>query len=393
MYDISDTPNVTYTELDSNPVWIGEGSQIPVFIGLTGTAISGDPVIQKFKTYSAAAKSTELGGIGTDPETNPLLAAVKDFFEESAKRTSEDLGVPYIYVINLGTSTLTTADPWLKAMDIAKSKRDVQVEVYVGFKSTDEKSDVISLLESVNTSILNDSEDGSPRTAYFTVAGAEDDDLIAYTDDTDPEEGEAVFIQKSRIGIIEPDYFGKTVARICTTPYYEEPGYEEFRTIPNGLFDKRTPAQELALQNAGVIFIHDERTGKDIMTRINLAVSTAFASAPDLRPNDCLFHARRNTDHLVREIYGICFNQLKRNETEVNIKHIQTDIDDIIDKELEAGNMMEGTECIVKESESNPYDLEIEGNAVPVNSTLQIKFGMYISNPKVVAVEGALTED
>ena len=43
--------------------------------------------------------------------------------------------------------------------------------------------------------------------------------------------------------------------------------------------------------------------------------------------------------------------------------------------------MMEGTYIDVKESESNPYDLDVEGVAVPVNSTELIRFSLYIEAP------------
>ena len=43
--------------------------------------------------------------------------------------------------------------------------------------------------------------------------------------------------------------------------------------------------------------------------------------------------------------------------------------------------MMDGTYSDVKESTSNPFDLEVEGVAVPVNATELIKFSLYIEAP------------
>ena len=42
---------------------------------------------------------------------------------------------------------------------------------------------------------------------------------------------------------------------------------------------------------------------------------------------------------------------------------------------------MEGTYIDVQESASNPYDLEVNGVAVPVNATELIRFTMYIESP------------
>lgn len=100
-----------------------------------------------------------------------------------------------------------------------------------------------------------------------------------------------------------------------------------------------------------------------------------------------LITRRRNVDHLIRELFDVAFTQLKRNETEVNLKHLQTDVDALVDAEIEAGNMMPGTQCFVEESTKNPYDLVIEGNAIPVNSTLSIGFGMYVSSPNVQVLD------
>ena len=207
-----------------------------------------------------------------------------------------------------------------------------------------------------------------------------DAELIAFTDDSETD-----YIQNKRVGLIEPKYFGKTVAKICTTPYWEEPGYTDFRSITPGEFGDRTPEEELALQDAGIIFIRDEIANSEIHPRINLAVSTAFATNPDNRPNDALLHARRNVDNLVRRVYDTLYSQLKRNETETNLSFLQSDIDVVVEEEICKGYMMDGTELEVLESETNPYDLKVEGVAVPVNSTLLIGFSLYVESPNAVS--------
>lgn len=390
---IIETPKVKYTELDSNPTLTGEGSQIPIIIGITGNATPTSG-IQKFKNYDACCQTVANGGIGTDTTTNPLLAFCKDFFEEAKKINADDIGIPYIYVIDLGVGRTTTegvttlnTNDFLSAMDLAKSVREIQAEVYVGFEKTDTANQIIPILYSAvasnNTAlsyIKADSENGNPRIAYFTVAGMNDTELIALTDDS-----QSKFVQDSRLGLCEPDGFGKTMARIFVTPFYEEPGYYQYRSVNPGTFKKRTPAEELALQNAGIIFNHDERAGSYIYPKINLAVSTAFAKAPSSRPNDCLIHMRRNVDQLIREAYEVLYLQLKRNETETNLTYTQADLDELCDSKIEKGHMMPGTQITSVESDIVPYNLKAEGVAVPVNSTLLIGFSMYVEQPNVIA--------
>lgn len=379
---ITETPKVRYYESDSNPGLSGEGAQIPIFIGLTGNT-SPTVGIQKFKSYAAAERTITNGGIGTDPATNPLLAVLKDFFTEGRKNEAEDIGIPYVYVIDLGNIGVTeTADvkKWTDAMEIAKAKREITAEVYVGFKATDDKAKVISILTSALDSIKDDNEYGNPRIAYTTFIGATDAQLMAYTDDEQDN-----YIQNTRLGLCEPKYFGRILAKIMTTPYYEEPGYTDFRSISPGEFNNRTPTIENNMQDAGIIFIKDELAGSEIHPRINLAVSTAFAAGQDARPNDCLLHARRNVDQLIREVYVALYKQIKRNETETNIIYCQTDVDVIVNKFLDAGHMMEGTAINVIESNANPYRLIADGVSVPVNSTLFIGFSMYIEAPNAIS--------
>ena len=73
---------------------------------------------------------------------------------------------------------------------------------------------------------------------------------------------------------------------------------------------------------------------------------------------------------------------MKRNETETNLSFLQSDIDVVVEEEIRKGYMMDGTELEVLESETNPYDLKVEGVAVPVNSTLLIGFRFFINYKK-----------
>lgn len=377
---ITETPKTKYVESKSDPTLSGSGAEIPIIIGISGNE-NPKAGIQKFDDYTDACKTLANGGIGTDTSTNPLLAFLEYFFAESRKKSSGDLKVPYVYVIDLGNATVKSGSAWTDAFELAKVKREVQVEVYVGFKKETgvTADDYIALLESANDSIEKDSEHGNPRIGYFTVKGYSHEELKALTtNDTNK-------IQQSRIILTEPEKFAKYVARICTTHYSEEPGFYEMRSVKPGEFPELTETQAKQLQNAGIIFGQDEKVGARLIPRINLAVSTAFAANPDYRPNDSWLHARRNTDQLIREGYEIIFEQLKRNETEINLSYLQSDLDVLVDDKIKLGYMMDGTKLTVKESADDPTDLLIEGVSIPVNSSLIIEFTMYVKEPNTIA--------
>lgn len=380
--NLTETPKIKFSEIDSNPTPDGDGAEIPVIIGITnnGTPASG---VLKFKNYAAAAKSVANGGIGTDPTTNPLLNFLKDFFKENIKKNPDDLVVPYVYVIDLGTGKTSGQSPildntaWTAAFASAKIKRDATAEVLVGFKKTDTAAKIIPLIESALEKINADAVKGSPRILYFTVEDMTMSELEALTDSS-----QSKYVQNSRVGLIGlADDFGITCARIFTTHYSEEPGYYEYRSISPNTFTERTDTEEDTIMNAGIIFNRDEKVSKSIHPKICLAVATSFAKNTDNRPNDCLLHARRNVDQFIRDIFEVLYPQLKRNETEVNLSYCQADVDTLVNEKKRLGYMMEGTFVNVKESASNPYDLEVEGVAVPVNATELIRFSLYIEAP------------
>lgn len=367
----------------------GTGGKIPVFIGVTGnTATSGYAVdgtqINKFTEWAEVNRTIANGGIGTDTSTNKLLAVLKDFFEEAEIKFTEDLGVPYIYVIDVGAGT--SKDVWLTALTTAKTQSDAIIELYIGAEAiSDNGYSLPDFIHAAHASIMVESANLNLRTGFTTKEGATDAQLIALNPvDTG--------ILKSRIGIIEPLKVGKHFARICTTPYYLEPGYMEFRTITPGTFKARTRAEELALQNAGIIFGHDEKVNNLTLCRINLSTSTAFAANP--RPADSLFHARFNADNLLRRVFEAVYPQVKANESSSNIVTAQTAVDAVIDDEVKAERMIsydettgDGTRLILVESTSNPYDMELSGQIQPINCTGPIVVKAKINNPKIVSTE------
>ena len=381
---ISKIPGLYFDETTEYEL-VGTGGKIPVIIGATGnSAATGYKIdgtqINKFSGWEEVNRSVANGGIGTDTSTNKLLAFLEEFFEEAEVKTPGDIGVPYIYVIDVGDGTTKTS--WTNALTTAKTKPDATVEAYVGAESIT-SYDLDDFIAGAAASIETETQNLNLRVGFATKAGASDADLIALNPSTGG-------ILNSRMGICEPLKFGKIVARICTAEYYIEPGYPTYRSVKPGTFLQRTKAQELALQNAGIIFNRDERVDTDTYCRINLATSTAFAKTN--RPADALFHSRFIADNLLRQIFKAVYPQIKANEVVSNIVKNQTKVDAIIAEEVRAeriipynGTTGEGTLLSLVESDSEPYDMELIGQIQPVNCTVAINVKVTIKNPAVVA--------
>ena len=181
----------------------------------------------------------------------------------------------------------------------------------------------------------------------------------------------------SRVGICEPLLFGKTIARICCTPNNTEPGYYTYRSVETGTFNKRTKAEMLDLQNAGIIFNNDEHINDKIYPKINLCVSTSFARNP--RPADSMFHARFNADSLLRDVFEACYNQIKANESATNIAYLQTRVNKLVNDRVVSEEMVKynektgkGTKLIVTATEDDPYRLVVSGQIHPIKCTIAI---------------------
>lgn len=359
----------------------GVGSKIPVFIGKTGNTGSADykvdgSVALKFSNYDDLNKAITAGGIGLDNDLNKVL---KNFFEEARLKQPDDIGVPHVYVIDVGAGT--SRDAWLTAVETAFSKIDASIMVFVGTENiqyTPEGAEepvtysVVDLAKAVKVAIDTRTHTFDLWNAFFTKKDATDAQLIALTDATNG-------VQKSRIGIIEWDNyrFGKTVARICLTPFNQEVGFVKYRSVEAGEFPERNLTQKLALQNAGIIFNHDEMYSDEMNPRMNICLATSYAATN--KPADAMFHARFIADALLKDIYEAIYPLIKANDTASNLVKIQVKIDTVIDEYIRNGDCISfnkdtgiGTRLIAQPSDKDPYDVEIVGSIQPVNAILAI---------------------
>lgn len=359
----------------------GVGSKIPVFIGKTGNTGSADykvdgSVALKFANYDDANKAITAGGIGLDNDLNKIL---KNFFEEAKLKQPDDIGVPYVYVIDVGAGT--SRDAWLTAVETAFSKIDASIMAFVGTENiqyTPEGAEepvsysVVDLAKAVRVAIDTHTHTFELWNAFFTKKDATDAQLIALTDATNG-------VQKSRIGIIEWDNyrFGKTIARICLTPFNQEVGFEKYRSVEAGEFPERNITQKLALQNAGIIFNHDEMYSDEMNPRMNICLASSYAATN--KPADAMFHARFIADALLKDIHETVYPFIKANDTASNLVKIQVKIDTVVDEYIRNGDCISfnkdtglGTRLIAQASNKDPYDVEIVGSIQPVNAILAI---------------------
>lgn len=359
----------------------GVGSKIPVFIGKTGNTGTNDykvdgSVALKFSNYDELNKAITAGGIGLDNDLNKVL---KNFFEEAKLKQPDDIGVPHVYVIDVGAGT--SRDAWLTAVETAFSKIDASIMAFVGTENiqyTPEGAEepvtysVVDLAKAVKVAIDTRTHTFDLWNAFFTKKDATDAQLIALTDATNG-------VQKSRIGIIEWDNyrFGKTVARICLTPFNQEVGFVKYRSVKAGEFPERNLTQKLALQNAGIIFNHDEMYSDEMNPRMNICLATSYAATN--KPADAMFHARFIADSLLKNIYEAIYPLIKANDTASNLVKIQVKIDTVIDEYIRNGDCISfnkdtglGTRLVAQPSDKDPYDVEIVGSIQPVNAILAI---------------------
>ena len=403
---ITDIPGVYYDENVTYEL-TGDGSKIPIIIGATGNTpiaevkdenenittpaykVDGS-VVRKFYSWDEVNLPCNANNPGICPKTdaqhpdtsytdetikttnNQLAKFLYEFFEEAKLQYNNDIGVPYIYVIDVGDGT--SKDAWLKALEISKTKRDAIIEAYVGIDNITNYS-VKSFIEAAHTSIVKethelDLKNGFTTFGYNTPDTVTDEQLIALT-------AENTGVQLSRIGIIEPLIAGKHFARICVTPANTEPGFYEFRTVEPGTFKDRTKAQMLALQNAGIIFGRDEHVNDEVYPKMNLCVATSFRKTA--RPADSLFHARFNADDLLREVFSACYKQIKANESVTNIAYLQTRINKIVNDRVSAEEMIkwdektgQGTKLTVTQSNDDPYSNVVSGQMHPQKCTIAI---------------------
>lgn len=430
MVSTKKAPYINYHEALNNPIKGENYAEVPLFIG-KGQGAGSVEKVSEFKTYLEAKTVV---GEGTDS----LATTVKEFYIENNNNPDNTLRVNKCYAMNLG-STATTAN-YLTALDNSKYKKDASAIVFTGLDwgkytaptedddgSYENQETIKNMLLSALDIIHEDKDDEAVNQMESGILRILYVELPAYCDTTTSPTTHTLFtdealiqltkylreevsgstankkLQDSRLVFVENQitlkednitevdkFFGRTIARICNTPYYVEAGYEGYKSIEIGSFRERKPEERDALLNAGVLFNEDDYSLPEITPRICLAVSSAWGvdnvNNVDQRVNDALLHTRRNADHQVRELLKVIAPQLKRNETSVNIAFVRTDCQLYLENQVSLGRLMDFS-IKVEEASVNPYQLKVSGSMTPVNCTIGIDFENYIGAPYTVATD------
>lgn len=396
-------------------------------------------------TLDANGKLEGLGDYETEKDDNPLLKVIHDFCEETEMMTEEYVACPYFYVIDLGDAK--NLSDWISSIETSKIKREIDFEIYVGFDRVMDGTSTASFesfILAVNYDIVvNRQVIGDFRKTFYTIpfktepatltdntpnpnAGKyqqdtyykehykeTDTELLALTtalitnndsqfhlnETTDEYDGITLgttnTIPKSRIYIIEPLHFGRTIGRITTTPYDMEPGYYPYNTITREQIIMRKPSEKLKLQMGGVIFNQLEETSTEEYVKINRtqSISTRIVD----HPSDSLFQSRHLCDYLITKVFDACYPQIKNKETETNIEYLRTQVNKIVNDAITDGDFIapymvgtdrKGTFLNVQESSEDAYDLEVVGMIQPVNCTYSIHIIAQINDAKVNITQG-----
>ena len=398
---IERAPYIKYTEETSLVDYGTTNSEIPVFIAPTkvnvttnNTTTYQDVPIDKNHIYliNSFREAESLFKEESATEDTELLKHLRQYFTENSNYFADDFGTPYIYVIPVPTGKTGSGqsevqhpigEDFTNALELITTKKEVQSIAIIGLQDA---TAIASIKTELATELNLESQDGFLRIVYIQAPAINQNETIIEYASRIATLNET--LNNPRICLVEPDFFGYHLAKICNTPYYMEAGYLPYYSIDVGEFKDLTKDERDALCMAGLIFGEDDYTLPTVVPRMCLGVSSAFGksnkSQYGLRTVDALLHARRNVDHQVREIYKIIAPQLKRNETSVTLRYVQDEVMSYLDKELANGTIME-YEFSVEESSYNPYCLLVKGRIVPVNSTLAIEFKNTIGSPYAVA--------
>jgi hypothetical protein len=431
VYYKENVQNITYTSSEEYPCFYGVTNHEPNTIEQRG--------INKYYDYDELCKTIDNGGIckfddeDKELKINPLLRILKDYFTELDLNDSESICPPYIYVADMGVGN--DLSRWKEYFEKSRVYKDITFEVYYGMNNIQEgglqagidaameyiktKAKALDLRRGFTTTKIIEPEDNSNKVSVndnksnnnksnnsndknnnsnknnnvnnklnnnvFTLDN-EDTELInlAYKNS-----------EYNRIRVIEPELFGKHIARFCSTPVGEEVGFYQFNTVSPGTFKDRTPTQMLELQNGGVIFGRDEYSASKFYPKINLGVATNFAQGLNNRPADSLDSARRIADWMLQQVFDLCYPQIKARETFSNLAHLQNKINTLIQEAINNGYVVkydedtnpEGTYLEVIESDNNPYAMIVQGQIQPMNCTIAINVDATITQPAIKAAE------
>lgn len=183
-------------------------------------------------------------------------------------------------------------------------------------------------------------------------------------------------VDSGRIAYILPDDGDIISGRVIDSDYNEEVGYYAFNTAASTPTYNFNYSQMVTLQDGGVMFIRGERLRGSVVYRVNLGVSTSFAT----NAADGLLVCRRIADEVLRQVKDVLDGYVKTpNDIDGGLVQLQVEVDTVIDRFVDAGEVFgEDTELIVEEG-ANDYEFNVTGTIRPVRSTIAINVNTTIA--------------
>ena len=352
-------------------------------------------------TLDSDGKMEGLGDYDTEKEQNPLLKFVHDFCEETKMMTEDYVACPYFYVIDLGCAD--ELPTWINATEVAKTKREIDFEVYIGFdnvldttgKETPTVASYESFILAVNYDlVMNRQVVGDFRKAFYTLNRI-DSETKKYQDDTYYKNNYKDKINGSLI-IKGTDTELKELARDLTglnntikTPVYDT--YFTKNTTTDEYTGTITDLTTNTISKSRTYIIeplhfghtvgristtpydmepgyyeYNTLTVDDIILRkpaeqlqlqmagvifnhleetsveeyIKINRTQSVSSNLVSHPPDSLYQARNLCDELLTRIFDTCYPQLKNKETETNLGYLQTQVNKVVNDAITDGDFI-----------------------------------------------------
>lgn len=337
-----------------------ELAEAPLFIIQTSTAIASIDE-QIIKTNLAA-----LTEVATDKGLTKTLQIIEQTLTEARLLNSE------FYVYSVKTDT---AANFSKIIEDSSHLTDIKTVFYIEETKSASGNSINSKLGALKAGADACAVNGVNRVIYAIPYGTVMDAIDNASSGTD--ESNCITsltsivngINSGRVAVILPDYSGAIAGRVLDADYNEEIGYPEINTAIDSMAFNFTYSQMVTLQNLGILFIRAEQIRGTFIYRVNLGVSTAFAG----NGADGLLLSRRVCDEVLNQVKYECDDFVKAStDVEGGLVTLQTDIDNVLERFIAAGEIFEDESQLVVSEGSDVYTFKLSGKIKPIKSTIAI---------------------
>lgn len=341
----------------------------PLFIVQTSTAIASiDEQYIKF---------TNLTAFKTVATDKGLVETIK-FIEETLNEAGMINNEFYVYSVKTDTAANFT-----KILVDSSHMNEIRDVFYFEETKSGSGNTINAKLGALKTGCNTCYANGVTRIVYVVPYGTVDDAIDNKENGTTDEAACIAAltttvngINSGRIACILPDYAGAIAGRVIAAAYNEEIGYPILNTAISTPTYNFTTSDMISLQNKGILFIRGEMIKGSYVYRVNLGVSTAFSGSGA----DGLLLSRRVCDEVLNQVKYACDDFVKTsNDIEGGLVTLQVDIDNVISRFVDNGEIVEeDSELLVTEG-SDVYTFTVSGQIKPIKSTIAINVNTTIA--------------